>query len=82
VRAEGWGILNVQLANTYGYRDHYIPLDFTLVYFELDPPEDRRFYEYGWPYNFVDLMYWPSATTKSRPEPLLQQPAAGVEVAC
>lgn len=61
VRAEGrGGLLNVQLANTYGFRDHYIPLHFTgWSYFELDPPEDRRFYEYSWPYNFVDLMYWP-----------------------
>jgi len=61
VKAAGQGgLLNVQLANVYGFRDHYIPLDFTgWSYFELDPPEDRRFYEYRWPYNFVDLMYWP-----------------------
>ena len=53
------GILNVQLANTYGYRDHYIPLDFQgWSYRELDPPEDTRFYDYRWPYTFVDLMYW------------------------
>jgi len=60
VKAAGQGgILNVQLANTYGYRDHYLPLDFTgWSYFELDPPEDTRFYEYSWPYNFIDLMYW------------------------
>jgi hypothetical protein len=60
VKAEGkGGLLNVQLANTYGYRDHYIPLDFTgWSYRELDPPEDTRFYQYRWPYNFVDLMYW------------------------
>jgi len=60
VHADGQGgILNVQLANTYGYRDHYIPLDFKgWSYHELDPPEDTRFYDYSWPYNFIDLMYW------------------------
>ncbi len=61
VHSEGkGGILNVQLCNTYGYKDHYIPLDFTgWSYRELDPPEDMRFWNYSWPYNFIDLFYWP-----------------------
>ncbi len=57
--AEG-GILNVQLLQGYGARDHYIPLNFRgWKYIELDQPEDSRFYAYKWPYGFIDLMYWP-----------------------
>jgi hypothetical protein len=60
VRGEGkGGILNVQLVQGYGAKDHYIPLDFKgWVYCVLDPPEDVRFYDYRWPYSFIDLMYW------------------------
>lgn len=60
VRSEGkGGILNVQLLQGYGARDHYIPLDFKgWAYRILDPPEDKRFYDYRWPYPFIDLMYW------------------------
>jgi len=55
----GGGILNIQLKNGYGYRDHYITLDFTgWSYFELDPPEAERFYAYHWPYSFTDLFAW------------------------
>jgi hypothetical protein len=60
VKSEGkGGILNVQLAQGYGARDHYIPLDFKgWTYRALDPPEDARYYEYRWPYSMIDLMYW------------------------
>jgi len=60
VRGDGaGGILNVQLVQGYGFRDHYVPLDYTGWRFQvLDPPEDARFYNYSWPYNFIDVMYW------------------------
>ena len=60
VRGDGTGgILNVQLVQGYGFRDHYISLDYTgWRYHVLDPPEDARFYQYSWPYSFVDVMYW------------------------
>jgi len=60
VRGDGTGgILNVQLVQGYGFRDHYIPLDFTgWRLHRLDPPEDKRFYDYTWPYSFIDLLYW------------------------
>jgi hypothetical protein len=60
VRGDGaGGILNVQLVQGYGFRDHYIPLDYTgWRYQVLDPPEDARFYNYSWPYGFIDVMYW------------------------
>lgn len=60
VRGDGTGgILNVQLVQGYGLRDHYIPLDYTgWRYHLLDPPEDSRFYSYTWPYSFIDLFYW------------------------
>ena len=52
------GILNVQLAGTDCRRDHYIPLDFTgWAYRELDPPEDKRTFDYSWPYSWTDLLY-------------------------
>jgi hypothetical protein len=61
VRGQGTGgILNVQLVQGHGFRDHYIPLDFTgWVYRELDPAESSRFWNYRWPYGFVPLMYCP-----------------------
>ena len=60
VRSDGkGGILNVQLVNTYGFRDHYIDLDTEgWAYHVLDPPEDVRFYDYRWPYAMVPVMYW------------------------
>lgn len=53
------GLLNVQLVQGYGFRDHYIPLDYSgWRRHVLDPAETTRFYEHAWPYNFVDLFYW------------------------
>ncbi|MCX7599869.1 MAG: hypothetical protein N2512_13520, partial [Armatimonadetes bacterium] len=59
VHADGQGgILNFQLAATDARRDHCIRLDFTgWRYFELDAPDDRHYWEYGWPYPFTDLFY-------------------------
>ena len=59
VHADGaGGILNVQFAGTDCRRDHYIPLDFTgWAYRELDPPEDKRTFDYTWPYPWTDLLY-------------------------
>ena len=52
------GILNVQLVNTYGYREHYIDLDYTgWAYHELSQPETARYYDYRWPYNMSAVMY-------------------------
>ncbi len=57
------GVLNVQLMNRYdGAREHYVPLDvpgWTFVTLEL--PEEARYYDYRWPYNFSDVMYRPFA---------------------
>jgi len=60
VHSEGkGGVLNVQLVNGFGQREHYVPLDFTgWSYRELDPPEDSRYYQYSWPYNFTGVMAW------------------------
>ena len=60
VRAEGkGGILNVQLLQGYGSRDHYIDLNYEgWRYHELDPPETARFWDYTWPYSMIDLLYW------------------------
>jgi hypothetical protein len=59
VRSEGvGGILNVQLVSKDARRDHYIDLNRKgWTFYVLDPPEDRRFYDYQWPYSFTDLMY-------------------------
>ncbi|MEW6751408.1 MAG: hypothetical protein AB1505_10585 [Candidatus Latescibacterota bacterium] len=62
VHAEGTGgVLNVQLGNQYnGAREHYVDLDFAgWRYFELDLPEDARYYDYTWPYAFPDVFYRP-----------------------
>ena len=60
VKAAGTGgILNVQYVQGYGFRDHYIDLDYTgWRYHELDPGETSRFWDYRWPHSFVPLMYW------------------------
>lgn len=59
IRSEGQGgILNVQIGAKDALRDHYIPLERRgWTYVVLDPPEDRRFYDYKWPYRWTDLMY-------------------------
>lgn len=59
VHADGQGgILNFQLAATDARRDHCIRLDFTgWRYFELDTPDDRTYWQYGWPYSWTDLFY-------------------------
>ncbi|MBI2297478.1 MAG: hypothetical protein HYU66_00755 [Armatimonadetes bacterium] len=64
VRAEApGGILNVQLQHSGGdpgLRDHYLALDRPgWIHHLLDQPEDVRFYDYRWPYNFMPLMYTP-----------------------
>lgn len=85
VRAEGkGGILNVQLADRHGFRDHYIALDYTgWKYHELDPPEAERFWDYQWPYSFVDLMYWHFQYSSVKGINLLYNDLPpGTEVAC
>lgn len=54
--SDSGGILNVQLKAGVAHRDHYIDLNFTgWSYFELDPPEKKRFYDYRWPYVMKSL---------------------------
>ena len=60
VKGEGkGGILNVQLLQGHGYRDHYIGLDYEgWRYHELMVAEADRYYEHKWPYSWIDVLYW------------------------
>ena len=53
------GVLNVQLVQGHGFRDHYVDLDYSgWRYHELATAESDRYYDYQWPHNWVSLLYW------------------------
>jgi hypothetical protein len=59
LRADGQGgLLNVQLVRTDARRDHYIDLNFSgWRYFELEAPDEGRYWDYSWPSPWTDLFY-------------------------
>jgi len=85
VRGEGkGGILNVQLAQGHGFRDHYIPLDYTgWRYHVLTTAEAERYYDYQWPHDWISIMYWAFRYTAVKGLNLYYNALpAGAEVSC
>ncbi|MEI6502895.1 MAG: hypothetical protein WCP21_17935, partial [Armatimonadota bacterium] len=79
------GILNFQLAGTDARRDHYVNLDFTgWKLCELTVPEDKRTWDYTWPYPWTDLIAtcWSVYNTTRELNVFYNALPAGAKAAC